>query len=61
MAAKKKLSEMEQEHIFAGFKFGEKAQGRLLADQIVGVNSKWLRKALQDIEIPTRRFSLILK
>ena len=45
--------------MFNGFKFGEKMQGRLLAEQIVGVNSKLLQKALQDIEIPTRRYSLI--
>lgn len=58
VAAKKKLSEMEQKHIFDGFKFGEKAQGRLLADQIVGVNSKLLQKALQDIAIPARRLTV---
>ena len=51
---------MEQEHVFDGFKFGEKDQGKLLADQIVGINSKLLQKALQDIEIPTRRCSSIL-
>lgn len=50
---------MEQKHVFDGFKFGEKEQGRLLADQIIGVNSKLLQKALQDIEIPTRRCNLI--
>ncbi|XP_023520284.1 uncharacterized protein LOC111783596 [Cucurbita pepo subsp. pepo] len=58
IAAKKKLSEMEQKHVFNGFKFGEKMQGRLLAEQIVGVNSKLLQKALQDIEIPTRRLNV---
>ncbi|KAA0057091.1 hypothetical protein IC582_029246 [Cucumis melo] len=58
VAAKKELSEMEQKHVFDGFKFGEKAQGKLLADQIVGINSKLLQKALQDIEIPTRRLAV---
>ncbi|XP_022140199.1 uncharacterized protein LOC111010926 [Momordica charantia] len=58
VAAKKKLSEMEQKHVFDGFKFGEKAQGRLLADQIVAVNTKLLQKALQDIEVPPRRLTV---
>ena len=55
IAAKKKLCEMEQQHIFHGFRFGEKSQTSLLADQIVCVNSKLLQQALQNIEITSRR------
>ncbi|CAK9140137.1 unnamed protein product [Ilex paraguariensis] len=58
IAAKKKLCEMEQQHVFHGFRFGEKAQTSLLADQIVGVNSRLLQHALQNIEIPSKRWSL---
>ncbi|XP_057950319.1 uncharacterized protein LOC131145195 [Malania oleifera] len=58
IAAKKKLCAMEQQHVFHGFKFGEKAQGRLLADEIVSVNSKLLELVLQNIEIPSERWEL---
>ncbi|KAB1221456.1 Ribosome maturation factor RimM [Morella rubra] len=58
IAAKKKLCEMEQQHVFHGFRFGEKAQRSLLADQIVGVNSKLLQQALQNIEIPSKRWNV---
>ncbi|PKI37759.1 hypothetical protein CRG98_041840 [Punica granatum] len=51
IAAKKKLCELEQQHVFHGFRYGEKAQGRLLADQIVGINSKLLQQALQNIQM----------
>lgn len=54
-AAKKKLCEMEQQHIFNGFRFGEKPQTSLLADQIVSVNSKLLQQALLNIEIASKR------
>uniref|UniRef100_A0A5B6YUJ3 Uncharacterized protein n=1 Tax=Davidia involucrata TaxID=16924 RepID=A0A5B6YUJ3_DAVIN len=57
IAAKKKLCELEQQHVFHGFRFGEKAQRSLLADQIVGVNSILLRQALQNIEIPSKRWN----
>ncbi|XWS19778.1 hypothetical protein CRYUN_Cryun31cG0045900 [Craigia yunnanensis] len=58
IAAKKKLSEMEQQHIFHGFRFGEKSQTSLLEDQIVSVNSKLLQQALQNIEIASKRWSI---
>ncbi|GMP73959.1 hypothetical protein CsSME_00031523 [Camellia sinensis var. sinensis] len=58
IAAKKKLCELEQKHVFHGFRYGEKAQRSLLADQIVGVNSKLLQQALQNIEIPSKRWTL---
>ncbi|KAK4794500.1 hypothetical protein SAY86_012494 [Trapa natans] len=51
IAAKKKLCELEQQHVFHGFRYGEKTQGRLLADQIMSVNSKMLQQALQNIQI----------
>ncbi|XP_021685587.2 uncharacterized protein LOC110668570 isoform X2 [Hevea brasiliensis] len=56
--AKKKLCEMEQKHVFDGLRYGEKSQRSLLADQIVGVNSKLLQQALQNIEMPSERLSL---
>jgi TnpA family transposase len=46
---------MGQQHVFHGFRFGEKAQTSLLADQIVGVNSKLLQQALQNIDVPSKR------
>ncbi|KAI9127207.1 hypothetical protein K1719_001766 [Acacia pycnantha] len=58
IAAKKKLCEMEQQHVFHGFRHGEKEQGRLLADQIVSVNSKLLQNALQHIEKPPKRWEV---
>lgn len=58
IAAKKKLCEMEQQHVFHGFRYGEKAQRSLLANQIVGINSKLLQHALQNIQTPSKRWSL---
>ncbi|GJS27145.1 16S rRNA processing protein RimM [Tanacetum coccineum] len=58
IAAKKKLCEMEQKHVFEGLRYGEKAQRDLLADQIVGVNSQLLQVALQTIETPSDRWQL---
>lgn len=55
IAAKKKLCEMEQQHVFDGFRYGEKEQRNLLADQIVSVNSKLLQEALQNSEKPAMR------
>lgn len=57
IAAKKKLREMEQQHVFHGFRFGEKYQMSLLANHIVGINSKLLQQALQNIEIPSKRWN----
>ncbi|GMH15494.1 hypothetical protein Nepgr_017335 [Nepenthes gracilis] len=51
IAAKKKLCMMDQQHVFHGFRFGEKFQRSLLAHQIVSVNSKLLQQALQNIEM----------
>ncbi|XP_011096478.2 uncharacterized protein LOC105175663 [Sesamum indicum] len=59
VAAKKKLCEMEQEHVFHGFRYGDKDQRGLLANQIVTVNSKLLQQALQTIEIPLTRPNLL--
>ncbi|KAL4289826.1 hypothetical protein GQ457_14G008750 [Hibiscus cannabinus] len=58
IAAKKKLIEMEQQHVFHGFRFGEKSQVNLLADQIVNVNSKLLQQALENVEIASKRWSI---
>lgn len=57
IAAKKKLCELEQQHVFHGFRYGEKAQRSLLADQIVDVNSKLLQQALQTIAISSKRWN----
>ncbi len=51
---------MEQKHVFDGLRYGEKSQRSLLADQIVGVNSKLLQQALQNIEMPSKRYFLKL-
>ncbi|MBA0812061.1 hypothetical protein Gohar_026057 [Gossypium harknessii] len=58
IAAKKKLSEMEQQHVFHGFRFGEKSQASLLVDQIVSVNSKLLQQALENVEIASKRWTI---
>ncbi|KAL3833586.1 hypothetical protein ACJIZ3_008322 [Penstemon smallii] len=59
IAAKKKLCEMEQQHVFDGFRHGEKEQTRLLANQIVTLNSKLLQQALPYIETPCARHNLV--
>ncbi|KAK6932260.1 RimM, N-terminal [Dillenia turbinata] len=56
IAAKKKLCEMEQKHVFHGLRFGEKDQRGLLANEIVGVNSKLLQQTLQNIDMPSKRW-----
>ncbi|XP_027185777.1 uncharacterized protein LOC113783762 [Coffea eugenioides] len=53
IAAKKKLCELQQQHVFDGFRHVGKLQGRILADQIVTVNSKLLQQALRNIEMNT--------
>nr|GLL30268.1 uncharacterized protein LOC109173428 isoform X2 [Ipomoea trifida] len=55
--AKKKLHEMEQHHVFHGFRYGEKSQTSILANEIVTVNSKLLDRVLKNMEIPSRRWS----
>ncbi|KAF8018919.1 hypothetical protein BT93_H3726 [Corymbia citriodora subsp. variegata] len=57
IAAKKKLCELEQQHVFHGFRYGDKTQTSLLADQIVGVNSTLLQQALQSIDLSSQRWS----
>ncbi|KAK1378499.1 Translation protein, beta-barrel domain containing protein [Heracleum sosnowskyi] len=58
VAAKKKLSDLEQQHVFHGFRRGGKSEGALLANQIVNVNHKLLRLALQNIETSSKRWDL---
>jgi hypothetical protein len=55
IAAKKKLCEMDQQHVFHGYQCGEKEQWSLLSDQVVGVNSRLLQDALQSLEQPAKR------
>lgn len=56
IAAKKKLIEMDQQHVLHGFKFGDKAQKSLLADEIVGLNPRLLQLQLQKIMTPSKRW-----
>lgn len=58
IAAKKKLCEMEQQHVFHGFRFGERSQTNALADQIVNVNSKLLQQAIQTLDTPSKRWNV---
>ncbi|KAL1328826.1 hypothetical protein HN51_060912 [Arachis hypogaea] len=58
IAVKKKLVEMEQQHVFHGLRYGEKEQRRLLSGQIVDVNSKLLQEALQSLEQPIKRWNM---
>ncbi|CAH8383580.1 unnamed protein product [Eruca vesicaria subsp. sativa] len=55
IAAKKKLCELEQKHVFDGLRFGEKSQRSLLADHILDVNSTLLQKALQSIDDSSKK------
>nr|BAE71246.1 hypothetical protein [Trifolium pratense] len=57
IAAKKKLCEMDQQHVFHGYQCGEKEQWSLLSDQIVGVNSRLLQDALQSLQQPAKRWN----
>ncbi|CAN8245875.1 unnamed protein product [Cochlearia groenlandica] len=58
IAAKKKLIELEQNHVFDGLKVGEKSQRNLLTDDIVNLNSTLLQKALQSIETSSKRWNV---
>ncbi|XP_050367495.1 uncharacterized protein LOC126785875 [Argentina anserina] len=58
IAAKKKLCEMDQKHVFDGLRFGEKTQRSLLADQIVGVNTLLLQQALKIAEVHSKRLNV---
>ncbi|GAB2299079.1 hypothetical protein Dimus_033150 [Dionaea muscipula] len=55
IAAKKKLCAMEQQHVFHGFRFGEKSQRDSLANNITSVNSLLLQRALESISVPFER------
>ncbi|CAH9076508.1 unnamed protein product [Cuscuta epithymum] len=55
--AKKKLQEMEQHHVFQGFRYGVKSQKSRLANEIVSVNSKLIGYALNNMVVPSRRWS----
>lgn len=57
IAAKKKLCELEQQHIFHGFRYGEKSQRNLLSEQIVSVNSHLLQQALKALEVPNKGYN----
>ncbi|KAE9601218.1 putative 16S rRNA processing protein RimM [Lupinus albus] len=57
IAAKKKLGEIEQQHVFHGLRYGEKEQRSLLSEQIVGVNTKLLQEALQGLQQSTKRWN----
>ncbi|XP_010559268.1 PREDICTED: uncharacterized protein LOC104827733 [Tarenaya hassleriana] len=57
IAAKKKLCELEQQHVFDGLRFGGKSQRNMLADHIISVNSKLLQQALQSIGMSSKRWN----
>ncbi|CAN1847210.1 Ribosome maturation factor RimM [Linum perenne] len=57
IAAKKKLSDMEQKHVFDGLRYGEKSQKSLLADDIVAANSDLLQQALKNIGVSSNRWN----
>ncbi|KAL1220495.1 UDP-N-acetylglucosamine diphosphorylase 1 [Cardamine amara subsp. amara] len=58
IAAKKKLLELEQKHVFDGLRYGEKSQRNLLADHILDVNATLLQKALQSVETSSKRWNV---
>lgn len=55
VAAKRKLYELGQQHVFHGFASGEKSQRSSLTEQIIVINTKLFQQALQNIEIFSRR------
>ncbi|CAL1400720.1 unnamed protein product [Linum trigynum] len=57
IAAKKKLIDIEQKHVFDGLRYGEKSQRSFLADEIVAVNSNLLQHALKDVGMSSNRLS----
>ncbi|KAJ0971662.1 hypothetical protein J5N97_019621 [Dioscorea zingiberensis] len=58
ISAKRKLSELGQNHVLEGLKFGEKDQRNFLASQIVEINFKLLEHSLGSIRTPTERYDL---
>uniref|UniRef100_A0A7N1A3Z8 16S rRNA processing protein RimM n=4 Tax=Kalanchoe fedtschenkoi TaxID=63787 RepID=A0A7N1A3Z8_KALFE len=58
IAAKKQLCQLEQQHVFHGFRHGEKDQRDVLADQIVGLNTKLFQQAMRNISEPGSSKSL---
>ncbi|CAN0853760.1 hypothetical protein LINGRAHAP2_LOCUS5727 [Linum grandiflorum] len=57
IAAKKKLSDLGQKHVFDGLRYGEKDQRSLLANEIVAANSDLLQYALKNIGVSSNRWS----
>ncbi|CAM8924222.1 unnamed protein product [Rhodiola kirilowii] len=58
IAAKKQLCQLEQQHVFHGFRHGEKDQRDCLADEIVGLNTKLFQQAMRNISEPGSSKSL---
>ncbi|KAL8152296.1 hypothetical protein V2J09_010056 [Rumex salicifolius] len=58
IAAKKKLCDIDQQHVFHGLSHGDKTERSLLADQILTVNSKLLQQAIQTMDISSVRSDL---
>ncbi|KAK9706904.1 hypothetical protein RND81_07G159800 [Saponaria officinalis] len=52
ISAKKKLVDLEQQHVLDGLTYGEKSQRSFLAEQIVSLNSNLFQQALQTVETP---------
>ncbi|KAH7686016.1 UDPGP family protein [Dioscorea alata] len=58
ISAKRKLSELRQNHVLEGLKIGEKDQRRFLAGQIAEINFKLLQCSLESIRTPIERYDL---
>ncbi|KAL5975370.1 hypothetical protein ACLOJK_019692 [Asimina triloba] len=56
--AKRKLNELGQRHLLQGLSSGDKAQNNLLRNQIMGINFKLLKQAIQNIAMPSHSFEL---
>ncbi|XP_074269723.1 uncharacterized protein LOC141592793 [Silene latifolia] len=58
ISAKKKLCDLEQQHILHGLKYGERTHRNILAEQIVSVNSNLLLQAIKTLETPINGCSI---
>lgn len=60
ISAKRKLSELGQNHVLEGLKIGEKDQRRFLAGQIAEINFKLLQCSLESIRTPIERLDTFI-
>lgn len=57
ISTKKKICEIGQKHLLEGFRFGEKSQKSSLANQIVDLNLRLFRHAVQSINTPSGSYN----